>query len=338
MSIREAYCIELDRVISIIEARHEFLSQTIPRRYSEYHFLCSTESCRAAGVKISGACYKELPEEHKVSPYYKYSERNNKPHCADCEWVTYKIEKYAGESDKEFKLRKSRAKLHDYIDEFQLLATKNEGVITKKSDRMIQSTEINLETKNSISKSSVVLKNSSKIVKTSMLARLVEYYLNARAQFSKTPIWWELPLKVTGKPISCLHEFFRKTEVAISKHLFCVCIGDVILKETDSDFYFKFQKGFKNKEIDKEIPICIKITKNSFEQYRYRRMFRAQIDKNPYSRKLFKIYFIPKTQDLSLKKLKNKQGEYIDIYLFEIEDLSMVHLVNYSGLKKHNQA
>jgi len=80
MSIQEAYCIELGRVVSIIEARQEFLSQDISRRYSEYHFLCSTESCRAAGVKITGACYKELPEEHKVSPYYKYSEKNNKPH------------------------------------------------------------------------------------------------------------------------------------------------------------------------------------------------------------------------------------------------------------------
>ena len=44
MSIQEAYCIELGRVVSIIEARQEFLSQDISRRYSEYHFLCSTES------------------------------------------------------------------------------------------------------------------------------------------------------------------------------------------------------------------------------------------------------------------------------------------------------
>ena len=79
MSIQEAYCIELGRVVSIIEARQEFLSQDISRRYSEYHFLCSTESCRAAGVKITGACYKELPEEHKGIALLQIFRKNNKP-------------------------------------------------------------------------------------------------------------------------------------------------------------------------------------------------------------------------------------------------------------------
>jgi hypothetical protein len=334
MSIQEAYCIELGRVVSIIEARQEFLSQDISRRYSEYHFLCSTESCRAAGVKITGACYKELPEEHKVSPYYKYSEKNNKPHCADCEWGIDKLKKYSGESDKEFKVRKSRAKLHDYIDEFQLLSSKNDEMMTKKAENTATVAKTASDSKNAIPKSDL-LNKSPKIVKTSMLARLVEYYISARAQFGQSDIWWELPLKVPGTSVSYLHEFFRKTKTAIAQQRFCVCIGDVKLKETESEFYFIFRKGFQL--AGTEIPIYVRITKKTFEQYRYRRMFRAQIDKNPYPEKFFKIYFIPKITDLSLKKVTDKQGKDIGIYIFEIDDLSMVHLVNYSDLKKYVQ-
>ncbi|MGR3807796.1 hypothetical protein [Pasteurella testudinis] len=336
MSIQEAYCIELGRVVSIVEARYEFLSQNTPRKHAEYHFLCSTESCRTAGVKITGACYKELPEEHKVSPYYKYSGKNNNPHCSDCEWLTHKIKKYQNESDKEFKVRKSRAKLHDYIDEFHISPREDDDTITQKSDRKTHSAETIAVSKNTIQKS-ITLNNFPKIVKTGMLARLIEYYLNARLQFGKTDIWWDLPLKVPGTSISHLHQFFRRTEVAISQHLFCVCIGNVKLKETDSAFYFIFRKGFKNADMDKETPIYVTINKSIFNQYRYRRMLRAQIDKNPYPEKFFKIYFIPKIQDLSLKTIKDKHNRDMDIYLFEIDDLNMIHIVNYSDLKKYTQ-
>ncbi len=248
--------------------------------------------------------------------------------------MQYKLKKYSGESDKEFKVRKSRAKLHDYIDEFQLLSSKNDEMMTKKAENTATVAKTASDSKNAIPKSDL-LNKSPKIVKTSMLARLVEYYISARAQFGQSDIWWELPLKVPGTSVSYLHEFFRKTKTAIAQQRFCVCIGDVKLKETESEFYFIFRKGFQL--AGTEIPIYVRITKKTFEQYRYRRMFRAQIDKNPYPEKFFKIYFIPKITDLSLKKVTDKQGKDIGIYLFEIDDLSMVHLVNYSDLKKYVQ-
>lgn len=96
-------------------------------------------------------------------------------------------------------MRKSRAKLHDYIDEFQLLSSKNDEMMTKKAENTATVAKTASDSKNAIPKSDL-LNKSPKIVKTSMLARLVEYYISARAQFGQSDIWWELPLKVREHP------------------------------------------------------------------------------------------------------------------------------------------
>ncbi len=59
-----AYCVQLDRVISIASARREYFSQAEPRK--RFDFLCSSEACRAQGIKVSASNYDKLPQGAKI--------------------------------------------------------------------------------------------------------------------------------------------------------------------------------------------------------------------------------------------------------------------------------
>ena len=51
-SITRAFCVELQQELSIVAARREYFSQELPR--ARFNFLCSSEACRALGVKVTG--------------------------------------------------------------------------------------------------------------------------------------------------------------------------------------------------------------------------------------------------------------------------------------------
>lgn len=327
MSIQEAYCIQLERVVSITEARTEFLDRSPCKRFQ---FLCSTESCRQRGVKIIGVNYDHFPDEIKQSPHFKYRSDNNQSHSPDCQWIQSVTEKLAGESDEEYKVRKARSRLHDYIDEFQLPEDKSElqDKITKSSQSTSQST-----TSRTTSTSTQSNQQQKQYVKTSQLMRLVETYLDAKKTLSDDD-FISLPLKVADSNVKYLYQYFRRTENAIRDKRKCVCIGEVELFESEDWLYFKLRKPYQESETTPPIPIYLGIKKTTLEKYRYRRMLRSHIDSNTYNRKYFKVYFIPQETDFNTKKVKNKEGKKIDIYFFKIEDLNLFCLFNYSYLKK----
>ncbi|MEG9545786.1 hypothetical protein V6W75_07260 [Mannheimia sp. HC-2023] len=324
MSIYEAYCVQLNRVVSITEARTEFLN-LYPRK--RFQFLCSTESCRAKGVKITGVNYDHFPDEIKQSPHFKYITKNNIAHSADCQWCQTKIVPIAGESNEEYKLRKVRSKLHDFIDEFQL-----------PEDDIEQQSEVTKSSSTHQSKVNNIISNQhnqphKRYIKTNQLMRLVEAYLDAKRNLSEKD-FFSLPLKVSNSNISYLYQYFRRTEKVIQIKQKCVCIAEAEYIEKAKWLYFKLQKPFQENDNSPAIPIYIGIKKINLEKYRYRRMIYAHIESNKYQNKLFKIYFIPQENDLNIKKIKNKDGKEIELYLFEINNLNLFCLFNYSYLSK----
>ncbi|MFA9500500.1 hypothetical protein ACERCG_08765 [Mannheimia sp. E30BD] len=329
MSIYEAYCIQLNRVVSITEARTEFLNLYPCKRFQ---FLCSTESCRIKGVKITGVNYDHFPDEIKQSPHFKYLSKNNIAHSADCQWNQTKIEPIAGESDEEYNLRKVRSKLHDFIDEFQL----------PEDDIGLQSEVTNSLSTTSQSKINKIISNQHnqakrRYIKTNQLIRLVEAYLDAKKNLSEKE-FLNLPLKVANSNIRYLYQYFRRTEKAIQRKQKCVCIAEVEYTETDKWLYFKLQKPFKENENSPEIPIYLGIKKIDLENYHYRRVLYAHIESNKYKNKYFKIYFIPQEKDFNIKKMKNKDGKEIELYFFEINNLNLFCLFNYNYLRKKKQS
>lgn len=84
MHIERAYCVELERVVDIYEARDFYFRQTPPRK--RFRFLCSDEKCREANAtKVTGVNYDKLVEES--DQYVKPHFRENTDHIDDCEWI-----------------------------------------------------------------------------------------------------------------------------------------------------------------------------------------------------------------------------------------------------------
>ncbi|MGZ3082506.1 hypothetical protein ACW0UW_08165 [[Haemophilus] ducreyi] len=327
MSIHEAYCVQLERVVSITEARTEFLSRSPCKRFD---FLCSTESCRQRGVKIIGINYDHFPDEIRQSPHFKYRTTNNRLHSPECQWRQTITERLVGESEEEYKIRKMRSRLHDFIDEFQL--PEDEFELSERTKKTATKTASKREQRDASSTIKTTQQQKRYII-TNQLMRLVEVYLDARRNLPEKD-FLALPLKVTNSSVKFLYQYFRRAENAIKDKHKCVCIGEVEFFDRAELLYFKLRKPYQEDKSAPPIPICLGIRKSILETYRYRRMLRSHIDSNPYEHKYFKVYFIPNENDFNLKTVKNKEGKETDIYFFEIDDLNLFCLFNYSYLKK----
>ncbi|MDP8185293.1 hypothetical protein [Phocoenobacter skyensis] len=330
MSNKEAYCVELGRVVNIIEARLEFLSQN---KLNKFTFLCSNEECRNNGVKIIGVNYNKYPsEETKLTPHFKYRSKNNKPHSSNCMWNQNKdIKKHKNESNDEFKLRKTKLTLNDYIDIFETQSPSKDNHSTSIIDKI--TTENNSIKTFNQKQNNKTEKPIKKHTKTNQLMRLVESYLNARAKLPKE-LFLKLPLKTPQKEITYLYQYFRRAEKAIIEKKICVYIGDTEFKENDKGLYFilKNQEADKTDKSNKIPPIVVFISRDTFDKYRYRRALRDHINTNQYPKKYFKVYFIPEKEQLNLRK-KEKNGKVMEFYFIEIKNLHHFCLFNYSTIK-----
>lgn len=302
--MKYAYCVELNRVVSIFDARQEFLSQNT---YSEYHFLCPNEACRRCGVEITGVCYQKSQEEYKRKPHY----RSQQAHCPDCEWIQeINVARKKGESEEDFKARKHIASLHSHIDEFNLRLAKE-----KKDTTIHYSTTSSTKIIHSSIKNNGTHVPSPRKMRTHSLEHLVFYYLDVR----ECEHYMNIPLSVPGTNIDYLYKFFRKVVNAIPKQLTCVCIADCQLIENDNYFVFKGREQYKCGEKQYDIFICI--DKYDFDHYQYKKAFRDSINLNKYPIKYFKVFFIPNWDDVSTE---NNQ------YVFKIRDINNIVLRCYN--------
>ncbi len=111
-----AYCHELQRSVSINDARTEFFSVEESER-KKFTFSCTDRHCN---VTISGVNYHVKAEDgHK----YKAAHfRSPHPHLFGCEWTQFTEEaeqdRKPDESEGDFTERKARLKLTDYITHF----------------------------------------------------------------------------------------------------------------------------------------------------------------------------------------------------------------------------
>lgn len=101
-----AYCHELDRCLSIDEARTEFFSKK-PQDRQRFTFSCSDRNCN---VTISGVNYHvkaEDGEKFKVAHF-----RSPHPHNLECEWMQFSEEanqpRQASETEADYTERKAR--------------------------------------------------------------------------------------------------------------------------------------------------------------------------------------------------------------------------------------
>lgn len=267
MSIRtpitRAYCVQLDEVLSISEARRAFFSSPEPRR--RFEFLCSSEECRQPGneAKITAVNYDRRPNDTYKAAHFR--ENPAYRHSPECDWVVDEEDegsngRLPGESEADAKQRHAKRKLHDYIDTF------DPGTEQLPQGEPAEGSSSNSEVtgKNLRQNTSRAAKRSNNH-RTSSLERLVECYRHARQELTDDE-FKAMKLRVLGEGEIPLSQFFRKVSFAKLGAHNRVLHGGARLDRW-------FGAGFRLKFIDwlDKKPVFLYVSKEQMNEYRFRR-------------------------------------------------------------------
>jgi hypothetical protein len=234
-TITRAFCVELQQELSIVAARREYFSQEPPR--ARFSFLCSSEPCRANGVKITGVRYDVKPQEHPTFVAAHYRANPNYEHHPDCEWVDADVAlPLADETEAEGALRKLKRKLDDYIDVFDP-TLKERPKQTAPRDKPDTDS---LEEADAASPSTAMLEaKQDKQNRTNNLERLVDSFRQAQATLTKEELAL-LTLRVPGQGEMSLRAYFRHIKFAQLNDDRRVLYGGGLVERYGIGFKFKF--------------------------------------------------------------------------------------------------
>ena len=236
-TITRAFCVELQQELSIVAARREYFSQELPR--ARFSFLCSSESCRALGVKITGVRYDVKPQEHPTFVAAHYRANPNYEHHADCEWVDEAAATSAAEeaeTEAETELRKVKRKLDDYIDIFDP-DVKERAKPTSSTGK--PDTETVERPEDAPSPDDTIKARQDKQNRTSNLERLVDSFRQAQASLSKEELAL-LTLRIPGQGEVSLRAYFRHIKFAQLNDERRVLYGGGLVERYGTGFKFKF--------------------------------------------------------------------------------------------------
>lgn len=235
-SITRAFCVELQQELSIVAARREYFSQEPPR--ARFSFLCSSEACRAQGVKVTGVRYDVKPQENPAFVAAHFRANPNYEHHPDCEWVDETAEEKpaAEETESESALRKAKRKLDDYIDVFDPSLKERakptpseEKPDTPPEDKSTQPTTA----------SDPIKAGQPKETRTNNLERLVDSFRQAQAELTKEEFAL-LTLRIPGQGEVTLRSYFRHIKYAQVGDEKRVLYGGGLVERYGTGFKFKF--------------------------------------------------------------------------------------------------
>lgn len=236
-TITRAFCVELQQELSIVAARREYFSQEPPR--ARFSFLCSSEPCRALGVKITGVRYDVKPQEHPTFVAAHYRANSNYEHHADCEWVDEAVKTpvaQENETEAESELRKVKLKLDDYIDVFH--PTPKERVkSTSPTDK--PDAEPTEKAEDATLPADALKAKQDKQNRTSNLERLVDSFRQAQASLTKEELAL-LTLRIPGQGEVSLRAYFRHIKFAQLNDERRVLYGGGLVERYGTGFKFKF--------------------------------------------------------------------------------------------------
>lgn len=237
-SITRAFCVELQQELSIVAARREYFSQESPR--ARFSFLCSTEACRAQGVKITGVRYDVKPQDHPTFVAAHFRANPNYEHHADCEWVdevdAAEDTPAVQETESETALRKAKRKLDDYIDVFDPALKER---VKSQSTPAEADKEPNQKPTHEKPASDAPKNKQPTQTRTNNLERLVDSFRQAQAQLTKEEFAL-LPLRIPGQGEVSLRSYFRHIKFAQLGDERRVLYGGGLVERYGTGFKFKF--------------------------------------------------------------------------------------------------
>lgn len=262
IQVTEAYCVELEEVVSITEARRAFFSQSEPR--TRYTFQCSYADCMALTKRptITAVNYANLPQDTYRAAHFRDP---GVGHAPGCHWQGEE----PAESDRDqggevaHKDREAKRKLHDFIDEFDPAVVKPKAGDGEPWNAGAKSAQGRGQGRSGVGKGS----SFSNRNRTSSFERLVEYYRNAHKDLPTTE-FFGLQLKVTGEGEMPLISYFPNISKAATDSPSRVIHGGAHLEpRKGSGFMLWFIDRVDGKGV------YLKVTNQELDAYRFRGFF-----------------------------------------------------------------
>lgn len=299
IKITRAYCVELDRLITIHEARRAFLSLEPP--VDKFNFLCSDEKCRAKGTRIIGVNYKESARESIkfVTAHFRLQDE----HQSDCEWVLPSVEMeyiddlLPGETQDIAQARRTRKKLTDFIDIFDPRVDDQR----QKPDRSFKNAETpeqgDLE-KNSIRAQNSGASNEASLTQTNDLERLVETYLEAKSLLNNED-FRRLELRIVNSGKIRLTDYFcRLSHATLDTRSRVLYGGANLVKRYGLGFRFNFYDKINGDPVNLYIPT------DTMMKYRHKKYIESILCQAPDVR-YFTVYALGHLEAKTNKKSIN---------------------------------
>lgn len=342
--MKKAYCPELDRIVTIYEARKAFLNQSI---HDEYHFFCPDPNCVQPGNKgrtqFSGHSYKlpygEIPGQK--AHFQLFPGQSHSPNCL-CVKEMIKQEKTkqvfttqvkGTVNTDNTKTRYTNKPIKDnYFSEFELSDDADYPVRQNTTSSVVkQGREVfiqdNAARKNSSSSGYKEIRKKSK-----QFAKLIKEFLDIQKKIasgiiSETDLK-NITLTVNGQE-SCVFDFFRNCQNIYHEPFNGCCIGGVRYIDTQTEDavifrLYRSKKEYRKNNKDDERPIFVYLPKSLIKEIDRHRIY-SDIDTFIHGKSKFsqKIYFM----SFSVKQEKDK-------IIFFINNSSHLYIKNY--IRKNN--
>lgn len=254
-----AYCHELQRCVSIDEARTEFFSRRQEDR-QRFTFSCSDRNCN---VTISGVNYHVKAEDGNKFRAAHF--RSPHPHQSGCEWTQFTEEADQGRQPDETKAdyteRKARQKLTDYINCFDPCVDEPDAA-QDKSGQPVPLAYVNPPVGDDDSATDKA-HQWSRYTRTNQLQRLVDTWQEARETLTYDE-FRALRLRVLHYGQIYLHEYITHIQKELTNQYAGVVYGGGSLMK-------RYGRGFLINFFDKHDgkPVRLYIDKKLMEKGRF---------------------------------------------------------------------
>lgn len=312
-----AYCHELQRSVSIDEARREFFALDKNKR-KRFTFSCSDRQCNVA---VTGVNYHIKAED---GPKYKAAHfRSHIPHKFGCEWIEFTDETVEGmrpgESEQDFSERKSRQKLKDYITSFDP-SVENKAPAPNEN-RSGSAEDAEADPSKSRSSSGADSHRWSQYTRTNQLQRLIDFWQEAQSILPPKE-FRALQVNIVNHGKVSLSRYVSHIQNGLTNQYGGVVHGGASLIK-------RYGKGFLIQFFDKKnnVPVRLYVSKDIMN----RGGFGHYVDEvlNTPEVRYFRIFLLNPT----VKEAKNSAGKEV----IELEISKLRQLAIYCELKHSSE-
>jgi hypothetical protein len=268
-----AYCNELKRIVTIDEARREYLSYDAPP--GRFDFFCPDENCcQPSGnrTRITGANYTKSATEQTQyrTPYFRDWDEHHK----NCIWEILRKHHQsipASESSTARGKREARQKITDFIEIFNPNANQDStsSLTSKDADDLIHNKKQHI--RSNTEKQNEFKQYFGKTTST-VLERLVDTFIQIDHELGQDGLK-ALELSVTGVGVLSYREYFKPIRFANTQTTGRVLYGKAtFIKPYGAGFLFGFYQRIDG------MPITVYVSPKLVKEYRYKKHISDTVD------------------------------------------------------------